>query len=371
MRTNELVVGALGANGALRPVRLRVVRGRLASITAMPRGTDARYAALPRVSDLHLHGANGVAISDQPSDLVRIARALGAAGVGAWLAAVASPELDTLPALARAVAAARRTIKNDPRAAQLYGLHLEGPVIAPTRAHGHNAGAISSAAALEALLASNKQLRAEVRIVTLAPEVRGALRLIRRLASWGITASLGHSEATVDDGAAGFAAGARGITHLWNEMPSYHHRAPGLIGAAFTAAAYAELVADGRHVDRSTIALTFRIFEPDGVGRAGVGRIALVSDAAASTPTRGGASDPRNADGSIKGGSIMVPRAIEVVVAAGVPLAAAIRAATETPATLLGASTLARLRVGTSAEHVLLVDARGRRAGTLASRITT
>jgi N-acetylglucosamine-6-phosphate deacetylase len=110
-----------------------------------------------------------------------------------------------------------------------------------------------------------------IKIITIAPEMRGAARIIKKAADKGIIPSMGHSDATYSETESGFHAGARGITHIFNAMRPFHHREPGIIGfGLLNSEIYIEVIADPYHLHPSAIELIFKTKEPS--------RIIIVSD---------------------------------------------------------------------------------------------
>ena len=210
-----------------------------------------------------------------------------------------------------------------------------------------------------------------LRVMTIAPELPGALELIGRLADEGIVASLGHSDATLDQALAGYAAGATGTTHLFNAMTGVDHRSPGLAVAALTTdAAWVELIADGHHVHPALWALIARAKPAD--------RVVLVSDALPVAGTgdgrgRVGALEVEVRDGratllgteTLAGSVIALDAAVRNLVRAGHPVNAAVAAASANPAGLLGASDRGAIEAGRRAHLVELDDDLGVRRVTL------
>jgi N-acetylglucosamine-6-phosphate deacetylase len=197
-------------------------------------------------------------------------------------------------------------------------------------------------------------------LVTLAPELPGALEAISQLTLAGVVVSLGHSGADASAARAGLAAGARMGTHLFNAMPPLHHRRPGLVGVLLASSAVLGVIADGVHLDPLTVELIVRI--------AGPGRVTLVSDAlaaAGSPPGRsslGGqtvVSDGRTVrrdDGTLAGSALRLDGCLRNV-RAWLPWlapAAVARMATQTPADLLGLRRKGRVAVGADADLVVL-----------------
>jgi N-acetylglucosamine-6-phosphate deacetylase len=198
-----------------------------------------------------------------------------------------------------------------------------------------------------------------VRLVTLAPELPGALDLIRALAARGVVVSAGHSLATLAEAAAGFDAGIRYGTHLFNAMPPLHHREPGLIGALLADERIAVgLIADGVHVHPALLPVLRQV-----VGR----RLTLVSDAMAALGMAPGAyrlgdftvtvadGTVRLADGTLAGSVVALDGALRRWLAAtGCGLAEGVAAVSGGPAGLLGLPDRGALAVGYLADAVLL-----------------
>src|SRR5690606_19494402 len=174
--------------------------------------------------------------------------------------------------------------------ARALGLHLEGPLLAPQRAGAHDRAVIEAAEADPGLLDRMLALP-HLRLVTLAPERPGALDRIARLVAAGITVSLGHTDADRDAVRAAASAGARLVTHLYNAMSGFAHRAPGAVGAALTDDRLVlGLIADGVHADPDAVALAVRAAGPGRPGhrRQGGGRHAARALGAGRPPGRGG-----------------------------------------------------------------------------------
>jgi N-acetylglucosamine-6-phosphate deacetylase len=185
-----------------------------------------------------------------------------------------------------------------------------------------------------------------LRLMTLAPELDGACDVIEQLVGRGVVVSLGHSTATYEQAMAAIDAGATMVTHLFNGMGPLHHRQPGLIGAAMSdRRIYAGLIADLVHVHPAALAVAFAAKRAD--------RIVLVTDAVA---WDGPIDDaPRLPDGTLAGSCLTMNGAVaNVVRAAGVPLVDAVRAASTTPADLMGAADRGRIEKGARADFALL-----------------
>ena len=147
----------------------------------------------------------------------------------------------------------------------MLGAHLEGPFLNPRRPGAMDPAWFlePSASVIERLLAAGG---GRVSMMTLAPELPGALQVIAALAGRGVVASLGHSDAAYESACAGVRAGARSVTHLFNAMAPLHHRRPGLLGAALDVENLrCELICDGVHVDPVAMRLALRAKGPGGL----------------------------------------------------------------------------------------------------------
>lgn len=306
----------------------------------------------PGFVDLQVNGGAGLMVGagTDAAALARICAAhrdLGCAGILPTLI-TDGPEV-TARVLAAGIAAA---LVDTPG---FLGLHLEGPHLDPRRAGAHDAALIRpmTDADMAALIAARADLPALM--VTLAPEAATPAQ-IAALTAAGIIVSLGHSDCTLDQAQAAFAAGARCATHLFNAMSPLGHRQPGLVGAVLSGDAQAGIIADGTHVDSAALRIALR---------ARPGGLFLVSDcmAVAGTtltefPLQGRRILRRDgrltlADGTLAGADLRLDRAVRVAVAAGADPAQALAMATSVPADLIGAKA-GRIAPGRAADLILL-----------------
>jgi N-acetylglucosamine-6-phosphate deacetylase len=212
--------------------------------------------------------------------------------------------------------------------ATILGVHLEGPFLNPSRCGALNAMTFlePSEARLQELLEGFEDM---VRIITLAPELPGAVQLIDRIAGRGIVASLGHSDASYEEGAAAWRAGARGITHLFNAMSDFHHREPGLAGfGILNDDIFVEVIADPYHLHEATLNMIFRLKRHD--------RILLVSDSVRETKATAEPEGIADDHGTLLGGSVAVTEAAEGLIREGVDPAAVRLSISAYPARYLG-----------------------------------
>jgi N-acetylglucosamine-6-phosphate deacetylase len=262
------------------------------------------------------------------------------------------------------------------RGPRIIGAHLEGPFISPARPGAHDPAAIRppDLATLDALLAAGDEPRASapppagalaaggVTQVTLAPELPGAPELIDVLVARGITVACGHTEADAAAAHVAFDRGATAVTHLFNAMRRPAPRDPGIAFAALGRDdVFVTVIVDGNHLADDTVST---------VWRAAGERLVLISDAvaAAGAPdgdyTLGGtvpigseSGAVRTADGALAGSTLSMAAAVRNLHALGVPLAAALRAATEAPARMARRRDLGRLEPGARADVVVLDEA--------------
>lgn len=216
----------------------------------------------PGFVDIHIHGGNGVDFMTAD-----------AAQMSEWDAYLASQGYEaflptTVTAPLKEVATAVAHWKEAPRA---RGFHLEGPFISPKHPGAQPVNSIVGPSEgrtdWEAVLDDPG-----LTVVTLAPEIEGGLELVRKLATRGVIVSLGHTDATEAQARSAFDQGARQTTHTFNAMRPFHHREPGVIGAALTLdSVVCELIYDGHHVTRTAAGLLFRC--------KGVDNVVAVSDA--------------------------------------------------------------------------------------------
>ena len=312
---------------------------------------------VPGFVDIHVHGGNGADFMDATDEAVaRVASFHALHGTTALAATTLSGSRE---AIRDAVAAIARVAHVRPNsAAEICGIHLEGPYINVHRAGAQSVASIRPADIheVDALLAQAPDLRW---IMTLAPELDGARGLIEHFRD-RVLFSIGHTAADYAEASVALEWGASHFTHLFNAMTGVHHREPGTAGAALVSAdATAELIADGIHVHPAVLRMAATAMPR---------RIALVTDAvrAAGMPegryklyehefsvTAGAA---RLVDGTLAGSVLTMQRAVQnMVELAGLPFEMVIPLATEVPARLLGVSDRkGKIAAGYDADLVVL-----------------
>lgn len=354
------VVGATGEPTRLDVVCRDGVVAELCPPGAVPVAGERMDAAdcwvAPGFVDLQINGAFGHDFTTDPGSIAEVAAELPRYGVTAF-----APTIVTAPAEARTAAldalAALRRRCGEPGSAVPIGLHLEGPLISPERAGAHAAEWIGEPATVDT---GAWDATRGVVLVTLAPELPGALALIRTLTARGVVVSAGHTACTAAELLAARDAGLRAVTHLYNAMPSMHHRAPGPVGAVLADdALVAGLICDGIHVDPTAVRVAWR-----ALGR---GRTMLVSDAVAAlgapagevtlggNAVEAGDTGVRDARGVLAGGALALDGAVRNLVGfTGCTVGEAVAAATATPCALVGLADRGRVAAGARADLVVL-----------------
>ena len=334
----------LFADGSLGPGTVEVEAGFIAGVRPLGRPGVPDRIVVPAFIDLQVNGHQDLDVaSSEGADWERLDDILLAQGVTSWCPTlISSPRAFYGPALRRIAAAAERPPDGRRPRPDIVGAHLEGPFLGGALG-AHTPGHVTPID--HAWLASLPPI---VRVVTLAPEADGAALAIAALCRQGVLVSLGHSTATYEQSEAAADAGAGLVTHLFNGMGPFHHRRPGLVGAALTDPRLAvSLIADGVHLSPAALRLAF--------AAKGAGGVVLVTDAVAETtgagPTGGVA---RLADGTIAGSLTSMDACVRTVVEAGVPLGAALLAASTTPARLLGLADRGTIEPGRRADLVVL-----------------
>lgn len=356
MNNAYLVSGRLILDDRVVGGVLTVVDGLIVAIQEREVPDTANYIA-PGFVDVHVHGWGGHDAMGGRVALDGMARALARRGVTSFLPTAVTAPLDSLARFADDVRAWMAT-GGASGGAQPLGFNLEGPFLAPDRKGAHDAAHLRVPA--DVARDHLDPLIDGLRLITVAPELDGALELIGWLASRGVAVSLGHSAASADVARAGYAAGARGTTHLFNAMSGLDHRSPGLaLAALLTDDAYVELIADGIHVDPALWPLIVRLKPRQ--------RIVAVSDALSIAGTgdgrgRIGALDVQMAgaratllgSNTLTGSVIALDDAVRNLVRAGSSLTDAIAAASTNPLALLGYTNLGRIADGQGADLVEL-----------------
>ena len=298
--------------------------------------------AAPGFIDIHIHGAGGHDVMEASETALRaIARTIGANGTTSFLATTVTADPEAICKSSEGIA---RYIGLQHQAtitgAEVLGIHFEGPFISSIRRGVHPPEWIKLPSA-EWLGRFVSAAAGNARLITLAPELLGAIPCIDAARKAGMVVGMGHTDATYEQARAGVAHGAHHAIHTFNAMRPFSHRDPGVIGAVLTSPDItAELIADGVHVDETAMRVLLQ-----AKGAAGV---ILISDGISATgmpdgnyqlggfeiTVSGGVC--RNSEGRLAGSTLTLDRALRNVVGLAVSLADALRMLTLNPATLLG-----------------------------------
>lgn len=222
--------------------------------------------AIPGLTDLHFHGCVGRDFCDGTIEAIDAIAAYEASiGVTTIAPATMTMDADTLYAVCEAAAEYRSRQEKGEFAgsAALCGINMEGPFISKEKMGAQNPKYIQKAndELYEAMQTKSGGL---IKLVDIAPETEGAIDFIRRKKEETVL-SIAHTTADYDTAMAAFQAGATHVTHLYNAMPPFSHRAPGVIGAAADAGVEAELICDGVHIHPSVVRATFRMLGEDKI----------------------------------------------------------------------------------------------------------
>ncbi|SHH16881.1 N-acetylglucosamine-6-phosphate deacetylase [Massilia sp. CF038] len=305
---------------------------------------------LPGFIDLHVHGGGGKDIMEG-GDAPHIIAAMHAKhGTTSLLATTMTAPPHEITAALKAIGAACAERRRG--SARILGVHLEGPYI--------NSGKLGAQPnyARAATLAEVQHLgtHAPMRLITVAPEIAGHLRLVRELSDAGIRVQIGHTLGSYEDGVAALEHGAAGFTHLFNAMSPLHHREPGMVGAALAHAQYAELIPDLLHVHPGAIKVALRA----------IPHLYCVTDSTAATGMPDGdymlgrhrvqkcMGGVRLPDGTLAGSTLTMDQALRNLVAMGLELDDASNRVSTFAADYLGETLRGRLAPGTFADMVVL-----------------
>jgi N-acetylglucosamine-6-phosphate deacetylase len=296
---------------------------------------------VPGLIDVHCHGCMGKELTDGEQALNEMSLAWAKQGTTSWY-----PTNCTIP-----VSVIQTSTSSIPKTdgANIVGYHSEGPYINVKYKGAQDPNCIVRPNLDD--FSDNDN----VKLITLAPEVDGAIEYIKGSKALVV---VGHTNATYDEACAGFKAGAKCVTHLFNAMPPLHHREPSVLGAAYDCGAYVQIICDGMHIHPSVIRLTYKLFSSK--------RMILISDAIRPALLADGEYDSgglavtvKNGKATLKGTDTLagattslygcVQKAIEF----GIPPKDAYKMASTTPAEMMGIKK-GKIKKGYDAEFLLL-----------------
>jgi N-acetylglucosamine-6-phosphate deacetylase len=364
-------------DGVVNPGWIRVTADRIDAIG--PGEPAARNVVdldgqwvLPGFVDMHVHGGGGTSFTEGSShdatNAVEFHRHHGTTSLVASLVTAPLADLEARAAMLAGLA----------DEGVIAGVHLEGPFLSPVRrgAQDRRHMLVPDVAVFERLRAA---ARGHLRVLTLAPELPGAIPVIETAARAGVTVAVGHTDATAEVTSAAIDAGATHATHLFNGMRPLHHREPGAAGALLDRDEVScEVIADGVHLHDMTIRLAARAVGPgrlvlitDAMAAAGMpdasyqlgsmrvnvtGGVARLAADPGQTGDHGQADDTVNA-GAIAGSTATMAGVVRHALAAGLPVTEVAAAASTTPARVLGIDhQTGALRPGLAADLVICDD---------------
>jgi N-acetylglucosamine-6-phosphate deacetylase len=356
------VTGRLVLDDRVASGRIEIQDGQIAAVRIDDSVADADAAdrgvglIAPGFVDVHVHGGGGHDAMGGADALDGMARHLLRHGVTSFLPTAVAAPLDRLTAFADRVRHWLPVAPDD--GADPLGFNLEGPFLAGARRGAHDPAHLRAPA--DVPLAVIEPLVDGLRLITIAPELPGALELIAWLRQRGVATSVGHSAATVDEAVEGYRAGGSTTTHLFNAMTGIDHRAPGVaVAALLDDSAYVELIADGIHVDRAVWPLIARLKPAD--------RLLLVSDAIALAGMGDGRGEVGGLAIEVSGGRVTLAGtstlagsvltldvAVRNLVASGTTIPYAVAAASRNPLAMLGIADRGRIAAGQRADLVEL-----------------
>lgn len=314
----------------------------------------------PGFVDIHIHGGAGHDVMEPDSQaLPAVERLIAQHGVSSYFPTTVTAPMDqTLQALDRLATAIETARNHDDLRARPLGIHLEGPFISHLRRGVHPPENLlpPTLAAFDRFWQAS---RGHIRVMTIAPELPGAMEMIAEAAKRGVCVSLGHSDADAPTTRAAVQAGARHATHTFNAMRPLGHRDPGVVGEVLTNDSIsADIIADGIHLDPEIVKLFLKM--------KGLERSVLITDATAATGMPDGRYrlgslevEVKNGkctrDGHLAGSVLTMDRAIRNVMKYGDwSLSHALRAATFNPARAVNLTQVGRLEAGARADLVVL-----------------
>lgn len=311
----------------------------------------------PGFIDVHIQGAGGADVLDADLEGLRaISKTCTRFGTTSFLATtVFKPEQKN-----QHLALAAQCVGEDLGGANLLGIHIEGPFISLLK-KGMILPECICPPSEQVLDIIGSITNGHLRMMTIAPELPGSLPIVRSLVDSGVIASFGHSNASYEQTLDGFDAGLSHVTHLFNAMPSIHHRSPGPLVAIFrTGHITAQLITDGVHIHPAVLKLAFELLGPnrtiaitDGMQAIGLGDGKFVYNGIEYESREGTA---RYKDGTLIGTALGLNQMLQrLMTFTNCPLDVAIKTVTENPARLLGlADRKGAIAAGKDADLVLL-----------------
>ncbi len=316
-----------------------------------------RKYVIPGLVDIHSHGAVGHDFCDADAEgLKEILKYEKSCGITSYCPTSMTLSKEMLMGIFKSAA----EITPTEELATIVGINMEGPFIADSKKGAQN-GKYISKPDVEMFEELNNSCGNLIKLITIAPEVDGSDKFIKALHN-KVAISVGHTNANYDEASAAFMAGANHVTHLCNAMPPFHHREPGVYGAAADDdSVFVELICDGIHIHSSMVRTIFKIFGAD--------RVCLISDSMEATGMPDGDYELgkqhviKNGyyatleDGTLAGSATNLFDCMKKAIEFGISPEDAIKSATSTPARSIGLyPKIGCLEPGAKADVLILDD---------------
>ena len=293
---------------------------------------------IPGLIDIHTHGCSGCDFCDgDPESLKTISSHLAQNGITSFLGTSMTLPVDRLKEIFKV---GFKFMQDKTKGAYMHGIHMEGPFFSKKKKGAQPEEHLLNPN-IEIFDSLNNACGGNIKICSMAPELEGSQEFISYVKDKAVV-SLAHTTADYEISKEAIKLGAKSVTHLYNAMNPYSHRAPGLVGAAFDSDVNVELICDGAHVHPAVIRSTFKTV--------GSRRVVLVSDSMSACGMKDGTYDLGGqkvtvksgsatlSDGTIAGSTTNLMDCVRKCVEYGIPLEEAVQAATLNPARLIGVS---------------------------------
>jgi N-acetylglucosamine-6-phosphate deacetylase len=310
----------------------------------------------PGFVDMHTHGGFGIDITySRSKGISDLSKILPSTGVTSYFPSIMTESADQIKNAVRSIKEASK-LKNG--SSKILGIHLEGPYLNPSRCGAQPKEHIRKPSLEEfndLYYLSERMLKR----ITVAPDIDGGIEFIEGVVrKFKVKVSLGHTDATYEQTIKAIEAGANIITHLYNGMRGFHHRQPGIVGAALTENVYAEIIVDFIHLHPATVNLVIKCKRPnktilvtDSISGAGLGDGTYMLGSRAVTIKDGVA---KLGDGTLAGSTLTMIRAVQNTVKAGMPLKDAVKMASLIPCNAMGIKDAGKISRGCRADLIVL-----------------
>lgn len=312
---------------------------------------------LPGLINIHMHGAVGYNVTNADCKAYdEIAAYLASTGTTSYLMAPATYLKEDLKKYVKVIA---DSMKSGSKGANLLGVNMEGPYLNPNFKGAHRADWLRTPNEVD-FDEINEAADGNIRLVTLAPELDGAMEFVKKY-SGKVKISLGHGGSDYEKCMKGFKNGATQVTHLFNAMPSIHHRNLSLIAAAFEIGAMAEIICDGLHVDKTVVMMAYKMF--------GAERLIVINDSVMAAGLPDGIYSECGSkivvkdeialleNGTICGGTATIFKCVRNLIDWGVREEDAVKMASYNPAKAIGVERKGKISIGCDADFIV-VDAK-------------